>query len=149
MRQERPEEYTRRAQRLFNLLALLGYGAALAGTLLADPIVRILYGEDYIQAVPMLRVLMWAGVWISLEQARYILTTTEGRLLPYLFAILMGAVVNVGLNLVLIPRLQGLGSALASFGGYAVATYISCLILPPFRHFGRMMTRALLYPNPF
>jgi O-antigen/teichoic acid export membrane protein len=148
MRQERPDEYAYRAQRLHNLLALLGYGAAIGGTLLADPIIRILYGEAYIEAVPMLRVLMWAGVWVSLEQARYILATAEGLLVPYMFATLMGAVVNIGLNLLLIPSLQGMGAAIATLIGYAVATYISSLVLPPFRHFGRMMTRALLYPNP-
>lgn len=149
MRQDRPEEYTRRAQRLYNLLALLGYGAAIAGTLLADPVIRILFGEEYIQAVPMLRLLMWAGVWVSLEQGRYILTTNEGVLVPYMFATLMGAVVNITLNLLLIPSLQGMGASIATLIGYGVATYVSSLVLPQFRHFGRMMTRALLYPNPF
>jgi PST family polysaccharide transporter len=147
IRQDRPEEYARRAQRLHNLLSLLGYAAAIAGTLLADPIVS-LYGEDYLPAVPMLRVLMWAGIWVCLEQARFILTANEGVLTPYMFATMMGAAVNIGLNLVLIPAWQGMGAAIATFTGYAVATYISSLILPRFRHFGRMMTRALLYPNP-
>lgn len=147
-RQEKPDEYLPRAQKLFNLLALLGYGAAIGGTLLAEPVVRILYGEDYIQAAPMLQILMWAGVWVCLEQARYILATNEEHLISYMLTTFIGAVTNIALNLLLIPSLQGMGAAIAAFVSYGVATYVSSLIVPQFRHFGRMMTRALLYPNP-
>ena len=58
-----------------------------------------------------------------------------------------GAISNVGLNLVLIPRYGGFGAAIATLISQAIAMYFTCLLYEPIWKTGRMMTMALLIPT--
>ena len=57
-----------------------------------------------------------------------------------------GAVVNVALNLVLIPRYGGMGAAVATVISYAVAGLFACFLYRPTWRNGWMMVKALLVP---
>jgi O-antigen/teichoic acid export membrane protein len=59
---------------------------------------------------------------------------------------LIGAVANVGLNLLLIPKYGGTGAAVATLVAYTLASYGACFTDPRTRVAGRMMTRAMLTP---
>lgn len=143
------EEYRLRIQRLLNLMVLLSYGVALPVTVLARPIVRQFYGAEFDAAAPMLAILIWAGVWISMGLIRSAVTQSENRQILTLQASILGAIANVLLNLVLIPPLGGVGSAIATTVSYGVQAYLSSFLFPSLVAFGKMQTRALLYPNPF
>jgi Na+-driven multidrug efflux pump len=57
-----------------------------------------------------------------------------------------GALVNVGLNLVLIPPLGGVGAAISTLVSYAVASFGACFLYAPLRGQAWAMTRSLLLP---
>lgn len=144
-----PAEYRQRIQRLFNLMVLLSYGVAIPTTILAPFIIRSFYGGDFRDAAPMLAILIWAGVWVSLGQVRSAVVQSENRQILTLRASILGAVANVLLNLVLIPPLGGIGSAIATTVSYGVQAYLSSFLFPALVPLGKMQTRALVYPNPF
>ncbi len=144
-----PAEYRQRIQRLFNLMVLLSYGVAIPTTILAPFIIRSFYGGDFRDAAPMLAILIWAGVWVSLGQVRSAVVQSENRQILTLRASILGAVANVLLNLVLIPPLGGVGSAIATTVSYGVQAYLSSFLFPVLVPLGKMQTRALVYPNPF
>ena len=61
-------------------------------------------------------------------------------------ASIAGAVVNIALNVWLIPVMGGLGAALASVVAYGVSGYAWCFVDKRSKDMGLMMTKALLMP---
>lgn len=143
-----PTLYKARMQRLFNLMTLISYGVAVLTVFLAKPVIS-LYGTGYEDAAPILVILMWAGLWVSLGEVRSLAIQAEGLLVQSMLAILLGAAVNVGLNLLLIPRFAGLGAAVATFISQFVAMYLSSFLFQALFELGRMQSRALLKPVVF
>ncbi len=144
-----PAEYRQRIQRLLNLMVLLSYGVAIPTTILAPFIIRFFYGAEFGDAAPMLTILIWSGVWSSLGLLRSAVIQSENRQILTLQASILGAVSNVLLNLVLIPPLGGIGSAIATTVSYGVQAYLTSFLFSALVPLGKMQTRALIYPNPF
>jgi O-antigen/teichoic acid export membrane protein len=136
-----------RLRRLYALVAALGYAAALAVTLAAPWLIRLLAGPGYAAAAPMLAVLIWASLFsgIGLARSAYLNTANLARL--HTITVLLGCLTNIGLNWLLIPRMGGLGAAIASLVAYWLAGHGSCYLLPELRGTGKMLTHALLWPK--
>ena len=146
---ENDELFYNRLQKLYNLMALLGYLVAVPTSLLSGWVIRLLYGGAYAEAAPMLAVLIWAGLFVNLGVARGAYLTARNWTRIYFLTVTLGAVFNVCANLVLIPRLGGLGAVLASCLAYWFAAHGSCYLFAPLRRTASMMTRALLLPRPW
>ena len=133
-----------RMQKLYRLHALIAYAIAIPTTLLAPWIVRVLYGPGYEGAAPMLAVLVWSLVFTSLGVVRGAFLRAMNWLWTYLVTVAAGLVVNVLLNLWLIPRYGGMGAVIAACAASWVAAHGSCILVPKLRPTGAMITRALL-----
>ncbi len=136
-----------RLQKLYGLMALLAYAVAVPTTLLAGPIVRVLYGAAYARAAPMLAVLVWSLLFTNLGVARgsYLVAMNWGR--AYIITVAAGALVNVLLNLWLIPRLGGMGAVIASLVAYWLAAHGACYLYPPLVRTGNMLAKAMVMPG--
>lgn len=141
-----PERFNERLQQLFDLLFMLAVLVACAVTLLADPLIGLLFGAAYQGAAPMLTIHVWAGVFIFMRAlfSRWILI--ENALMFSLVTQGLGALVNVLLNALLIPRYHGEGAALATLISYAVASWGALLVHPRTRPVFFMMTRSMVSP---
>ncbi len=105
--------------------------------------ILILYGKDYIGAVPILRVSVWYMTFSFLGVVRNIWLLAEGKQ-KYLWIInLLGAVANVVLNACLIPLWGGVGAAVASVITQMFTNVVIGWILPPIRDNNRLMVAAL------
>ena len=146
-RSESEELFYHRMQRYYNLMALLAYGTAIPATILAGWLIPLLFGEAYARAGDMLVGLSWAGFFYALMIARsyYLIAMNWVRL--HFITDFLGCVVNVLLNICLIPRYGGWGAVAASIVAYGVAAYGSCFLFRPLRRTGIMMTKAILYPR--
>jgi O-antigen/teichoic acid export membrane protein len=146
-RESDENEFYQRLQKLFNILAFMGYAVAVPATFCAGLVVTLLFGKEYSSAGPMLAVLIWAGVFTNLFVARntYLLAMNWSKLL--FVTTLVGAASNVVLNLILIPRYGGLGAALSSLISYWLATHGACYLIRPLNRVASMQTRALIYPR--
>jgi O-antigen/teichoic acid export membrane protein len=136
-----------RLQRLYGLMAVSAYAVALPTCLLSRWIVTTLFGEAYAHAAPMLAVLVWSILFTNLGVARSSFLTTMNLTRPYFMTVALGAVVNVALNLLLIPRWGGMGAVIASCVAYWLATHGSCFVYRPLFRTGAMLTRAMLLPR--
>lgn len=138
--------YDANLQRTINIAAWLAIALAVGVTLIAAPLIGILYTDEYAEASSILRIHVWAAPFIFMGGIVGRALVAEGRTRFELARNLSGATVNIGLNLVLIPRFGGIGAAIATLISYSSAAYFSCLFYPPVRpHFWRM-TRALVWP---
>lgn len=138
-----------RLQTLYRSMAFLGYLVAIPVTLFARDVVALLYGEAFSAAGPMLALLVWAGIFTNLGVARSSFLTTMNWPKLHLATTLMGGLINVGLNFVLIPKYHGMGAVIASIAAYSFQVYFSCFLCRPLFKTGRMLSKALIFPNPF
>jgi O-antigen/teichoic acid export membrane protein len=102
------------------LMALLVAPMMTGGIILAGKIIHFLYGDRYSPSVLTLRVLFVgvAIIYISFPLGSTALYSNRERL--YMWAVAMGALVNVGVDILLIPRLGGSGAAVATVLGELV-----------------------------
>ena len=117
--------YEERVQKLYDLMIWGSVAVALPTTLLADWVILILYGSDFQEAADVLRIYIWAGVFVSLGVASSKCLVAE-NLQRYLFYITaLGAVLNISCNFLLIPIYGIKGAALATIISYSTVAYFS------------------------
>lgn len=121
--------YYKRLQKLYALMTWLAIGIALPITFLADDIIRLLFGMQYQDAAGVLVIYVWAGVFVFLGVAssQYLIVENYTRISFFRTAI--GAIVNVGLNIVLIPKYGINGAAMATLISYFVSVF-SIILIP-------------------
>ncbi len=96
---------------------------AIIMTLAAPWLISLLFGDEFTAAIEVLRIHIWAGCFIFV---RYLisqhLVITEQEPLS-LLSHSIGAVLNIGLNLWLIPTMGIVGAAWATLVSYAFASF--------------------------
>lgn len=141
-----PAAYFDRMQRYLDGSAALAYGLSVPIALLAPWLVRLAYGVRFAAAGPVLALHIWAAVFVFVGVARGQYLVNEGLNRFALLASILGAVVNVGLNFVLIPSAGPMGAAWATVISYALASWAASFLHPRVRRIGVMQLRALLLP---
>ena len=113
------EDAARLTARVCRTLLLLGSVTAAVLIVLAEPLVTFLYGDAYIPAVGPMYVLLAGVVMVGITRVlmRYITSIDEHHHNVYIVA--SAAVVNIVLNLLLIPRYGMMGAATASLVTYS------------------------------
>ena len=117
------ELFENRLKKLYSLMFWISFIIASFTTIFSYQIIKILFGTPYLGAVATLQIYVWAGISISLGIAagQYIITNNLTKI-GFLNTIL-GAILNVGLNLILIPEIGIRGAAIATVISYTIATF--------------------------
>lgn len=125
--------YHSRLIRLALLLILLSSGAAIATTIFAPYIIRILYGAAFMNGVIILQIYVWSGIAIALGNLvnNYLITENYRRILFLVY--LIPTISNVVLNLIWIPHYGLVGSAYATLVSYSLGP-LSLLCFKQTRH---------------
>jgi PST family polysaccharide transporter len=118
------ELYYRRIAKLFRLVAGIAFAIAIPMTFASNLVMDVLYGRDYIEAGPVLAIHIWAAVFVFLGVAQGPWTVNEGLTKLALFRTAVGAIVNIALNLVLIPGYGVIGAAIATIISYALSAFV-------------------------
>nr|WP_294949379.1 flippase [uncultured Mucilaginibacter sp.] len=142
-RRDDPERYRKRLQNLYDLMVYLSVPAAIVITFSSHLIYKI-YTPEYAYAAPTLSVHIWSGVFVFLGAANGQYLVAENYVKLTFIRSAFGAIVNIVLNLILIPRMGMMGAAVATLIGYACSTFF-ILLIPKVRAQGVMMLRSLLF----
>jgi polysaccharide transporter, PST family len=135
-------KYSVRRQYYFDLSVVLAVAIALPTTLLAGPVIHLLYGNAYAEAIPILCALAWATLFAFIGGARQQYLITEGYMKFSFAATLAAAVLNIALNIFLIPRYEGLGAAIATLISYGLSAVFSSFFFSPTREMGWEQLKA-------
>jgi len=110
--------YYSKLQKLFDFLTWLSIGISFCVTYLGGTIVELLYGNQYTAAIDILIIHIWASVFVFLGvvSGQYLLVENLTRIAFYRTT--FGAIVNIGLNLLLIPKYGGIGAAISTLISY-------------------------------
>jgi len=113
--------YYRRITRLFSVMAAVSLPIALPMSLASNWLVIQLYGINYQAAGPVLAVHIWASLFVFYGVAQGPWDLAENLTRLAMVRIVIGAIVNIGLNVWLIPRYGALGAAIATVVSQALA----------------------------
>jgi PST family polysaccharide transporter len=116
-------QYFKRLLQLYRLMAALSVLVSLAVTIIAAPLVELLYGAQYREAGAVLTLHVWASVavFLGVASSQYLVIENLQKLSFYRTTIGLGC--NTILNLVLIPHFGAIGAAVATLVSYCVATF--------------------------
>lgn len=135
--------HDRQISRLYGIILYLALAQGVVFTLFADWIVLLLYGGAYSGAVPVLKILNWYFVFSCMGLVRNVWILAEEKQ-KYLWRInLSGAVLNIGLNLWLIPLAGARGAAFASALTQFFANFGMGWLIAPIRENNRLLLRGL------
>lgn len=101
-------------EKSFKYLLIIGLPIAVGTTILADKIILLIYGEEFICSIIALQILVWGALLMFLT---YLLGNSLGainRQKIVLGVTGISALVNVVLNLLLIPKFNYIGASIAT-----------------------------------
>ncbi|GJD21970.1 probable polysaccharide biosynthesis protein [Rivularia sp. IAM M-261] len=136
-------EFYRRLQQLFDIMVLMAYGFAILMIFSSKILVNLVYGEHYAATTNVVAVHIWSIIFMFLGFAKNIWVIAENQGAYTLTSTVIGAIMNIFLNLWLIPSYQAIGAAIATIISYGFADYISCLFYKPARPIFGMITKSL------
>ncbi len=138
-----PELYENRVMQLYSVITFLSLSQSIVMTVLAKPLVLLLYGADYAQSASILAVAVWYVTFSHYGSVRNIWILAEGKQ-KYLTGInVVGALANVVLNFALIPIWGAIGAAVASLTTQFFTNVIIGFIFKPIRRNNYLMVKSL------
>lgn len=137
------EKFEMNMKRLYSIIIYISLLQSIVMTLLANFIISILYGPEFMQSANALRIVTWYTTFSYLGSVRNIWVLSKG-LQKYLWMInLSGAILNVIINLLLIPIWGIYGAAIASFATQFFANFIIGFIIKPIRENNKLIIDSL------
>lgn len=102
------------AGRSMEIASCLGIPLTVGGMILAVPLLNTVFGPDYVEGAAAFRLLLLSIGFIFFSGVTHNLLLAADRLKVEMWIIAVAAVLNVGLNLILIPRYGLVGAAFAT-----------------------------------
>ncbi|MBQ2252906.1 MAG: flippase, partial [Clostridia bacterium] len=142
-KQQSEAQFERRLKTLFLIVTALSLLQSVAYTLLAEPLISVIYGAEFAPAAHILRITVWFVTFAYYGTVRDIWILSEGKQGILWIINLIGALTNIVGNLILIPVFGGVGAAIASLVTQIFTNFALTLILKPLRPCGKLMLRSL------
>ena len=140
------ELYRQRLRQLYGIFVWGAVGIAIVVTLVAGPVIGFLYSDEYAGAVDVLVIHVWTAPFLFMGVIFSKWLIVEGLLYTSLVRHGLGAALNIGLNLLLIPEHGPVGAAFATLVSYAAATYGASFLTRSTRPAAMDMTMGILLP---
>ncbi|WP_442589357.1 flippase [Pedobacter sp. AW31-3R] len=142
------ERYQKRLKNLYDLLVFISLPVALCISFFANDIIHLLYGNAYEGSGIMLSIHIWSGIFVFLGSASSQYLLAEGYTMISFQRTTLGAIINVLLNLWLIPLYGGVGASVATLFACMFSTFY-LLFIPKTRQQGFLMVKSLFLVTVF
>lgn len=139
-------EFMRVMQRSYDRAFWAGVLTALCMGGVGSLLIVGVFGEEYEAALPLL----WLGlvpcpfIFMAAVYSKWILTVN--LLWSSMYRHLLGAGINVGMNIMLLPSVGLIGASISTIVSYVTAAYLACFIGKRTRKTGFQMTLAMIAP---
>lgn len=142
-KKQRSSDYENNVSRLYCVTTYMGLLQGVGFTIFAGLIIKILYGEAYLAAIPVLRIQVWMIAFSFMGSVRNIWILAEGKQSLIWRINLAGALANVVLNGFLIPAYGACGAAVASLATQIFTNFVLGFLMPQLKENNRMLIRGL------
>jgi O-antigen/teichoic acid export membrane protein len=143
LREKNYGEYLEKFQVYSDAMLFLWLGVALPVSLLAPFIVQILYGEQYAASASVLSIYVWAQFGSNFGVARNTYFALEGQLRYGLYLTVVGAIFNIVLNSLLIPRYGAFGATVATLMTYFYVIILINFLIKELKPFANLIFKSL------
>jgi len=120
----------------FRLLLIMALPIAVGGTIVADRIIVLFYGQAYSPATPSLQIMIWALAIQYVSAVTGILMLAVNRQKSVTWLSFAAMALNIVLNAILIPRYSSVGASIATLAAYALIFILILNIIS--RHIHRL-----------
>lgn len=136
--------YLKKNRQLYSIVIYVAAVVAIGLSVLGTPMIRLVYGTEYVPASAPLKIAVWSVLLSHLSLARnvWIVCENKQKYLKYLY--LFSAVLNIPMNLILIPLLGSSGAALSSLLTQMMSTVVFPALIPDMRSNIKLMFEALV-----
>ncbi len=116
--------YKKRLKFLYLLMIFISVAIATPLSVFSFDIINFLFGNEYIGAVPVLKIYVWSGVGLFVSWVYYYYLLSENKLkkIFYFYFILM--ICNLLLNYFLIKKIGVLGASISTLISYLIIPFI-------------------------
>ena len=141
-KKESSEKYESNLIFLMRILIYLSIIIAVGMTFLSEYIVLFLFGNEYLPSSLPLSIHIWVGIFVFIGIASSKILILENLQKIYLIQTLAGAILNVFLNIYLIPKYGAVGSSFATLFSYGLS-YLIWFFSPKSRNLGLIVLFSL------
>ncbi len=141
--------FERKNRQLYALVFYISVVVSIIFTLFGQFIVHILYGEAYLPAVRPLRFITWYTAFSYFGVARnvWMVCNEKQKYLKYMY--IAAVIINIVLNLLLIPLMGASGAALASLITQICTSIILPYMIKALRPNAKLMLEAIILKDVF
>ncbi len=132
--------YIKQLKRVYAAIIWIGIFVAGGIFLCSEWIIRIMYGNAYLPAVPILRITVWHAILAMLGATRGIWIVCENKAKYVKYILGIGAVLNLVLNYMLIPAWGAAGAAAATL----ITQFTTAVVAPLFFRGTRIHTKYVI-----
>jgi len=137
------EIYKSRILNLYRLLVAISVIISIFIFIYADYLVLYTYGDNFKQSILLLRLYVWSIIFVFLNNGSWKWYISENLQHIATIRLLIGAIVNIVLNVYWIKKYGLVGSVYATLVSYAVATYFGNLFHPKTVENFKIQTKAI------
>lgn len=138
------EKYEGNAQKVIMIITYLGIAISVGATLLGPFAISLVFGSRYAESAGVLQIYIWSMIFVYQRMFIDILLVAERLIVWSLIQAMVATVLNILLNILLIPTFGLPGAAVSSLISYGTAFYLLNLCNPRTRKFFRWQTNAFL-----
>lgn len=143
------EAYNKKNRQLYAIIFYVSCVVSFGFLVFGKLIIEVLYGQEFLPAVGVLRIVTWYTAFSYLGVARNAWVVSEGqqKYLKYMYG--CAAVLNVILNLAFIPFMSGIGAAVASLITQIFTSVVLPLFFKGMRPNAKLMLEAIVFKKTF
>ncbi|NML38530.1 flippase [Chitinophaga sp. G-6-1-13] len=117
-KEEDQSAYLQTLGRWLRISCFISLSLAIVISLSAGMLIQLLYGSAYATAASILRIHIWSAIPVFLMMVVVQYLFVEGKFKLYLYSNVAGLILNVAINLLMIPHNGGKGAAIATVAAY-------------------------------
>ena len=128
---------------LFSVITYVSLAQCIVMTLFATPLIRLLYGSDFIDSAEVLRIGVWYTTFSYIGAVRSVWILAENKQKYMWILNSSGAVCNILLNICLIPNMGAIGAAIASLLSQFFTNIVVPQVIPSLRRSNSLFVKSL------
>jgi len=141
-REKSPDVYKARLQQYFSLMVVISLALTIPVWMFSDQIIFLLFGQEFAESGGVLSVLIWSAVFVSMGLASKNVLMAEDLQKYIFYRTILALIVNVLLNLWLIPIYGIEGAAFATVVSQIFLAYLSDIFFAKTRNLFYLKTKA-------
>ena len=136
--------FLKRLQQLYDVLIKIAVVVSILYAIFADYFVPLLFGDEYAESSGILIVYIWSIIFVFLSNGSWGYYLNEGLEKFSSIRLVIGAIINISLNLLFIKEYGLIGAAYATLISYGISGYLVNAFFAKTRTNFKLQSRAFL-----